>query len=148
MAPLIVMLVAWVGFRLAGVAGFDAADSWIDALRFALAVMFLFTSVSHFVPKTRMEMVRMVPALRHAEALVTLTGILEAAGAVGLLVPSLVRPAAIGLAAMLVAMFPANVHAARAGLSVGGRRAMPLALRFPLQVLWMALLTLTAWHFR
>jgi hypothetical protein len=28
------MLVAWVGFRVAGVAGFNAADSWVGALRF------------------------------------------------------------------------------------------------------------------
>src|SRR5262245_23708963 len=50
MVPLIVMLIACLGFRIAGIAGFNVADSWIGALRFALAVMFFFTSVSHFVP--------------------------------------------------------------------------------------------------
>jgi uncharacterized membrane protein len=147
MAPLIVMLVAWAGFRLAGVAGFHAADSSIGAFRCALAVMFCFTSVSHFVPRTRAEMIRMVPPMfGHPAFLVALTGILEAACAVGLLVPALVRPAAIALAALLIAMFPANVRAARTGLSVGGRRAMPLGLRLPLQLFWIGLLVLVAVH--
>ena len=84
------------------------------------------------------------PALEHPEFLVAFTGTLEAIGAVGLMVPALVRTAAIGLALLLVAMFPANVHAARAGLSVGGRRAMPLTLRLPLQLLWIGLLVWVA----
>jgi uncharacterized membrane protein len=147
MAPLIVMLAAWVGFRIAGVAGFHAADSWIGALRFALAFMFFFTSVSHVIPRTRAEMIRMVPpAFKHPLFLVALAGSLEAVGAVGLLVPVLLRPSAVALAALLVAMFPANIHAARAGLSVGGRRAMPLGLRLPLQLLWITLLVLIAVH--
>jgi uncharacterized membrane protein len=147
MAPLIIMLVAWVAFRIAGIAGFHAADFSIASLRFALAAMFIFTGVSHFVPRTRGEMIRMVPpALGHQAFFVTLTGVLELIGAVGLLVPSLVRPAAIALAALLIAMFPANVHASRAGLSVGGRRAMPLKLRLPLQLIWIGLLLLVGMH--
>jgi uncharacterized membrane protein len=139
------MLLGWVSFRFAGVAGFQAANSWIGSLRFALAIMFLFTAASHFAPRTRAQMILMVPpAFAHPALLVTLTGLLEAVGAVGLLVPSLVRPAATALAALLVAVFPANVHAARARLEIGGRRAMPLPLRLPLQLFWIGLLVLVA----
>ena len=62
MAPLIVMLVSWVAARLAGFTGFwPQMDSWSDALRVALAAMFVFTGVSHFHRRTRRDLVRMVP---------------------------------------------------------------------------------------
>jgi hypothetical protein len=62
MAPLIVMLAGWVVFRLTAAAGLlDAAESWSHSLRFALALMFLFTGAAHFVRRGRIEMVRMVP---------------------------------------------------------------------------------------
>ena len=142
MAPLIVMLVAWLALRLLGMVGIvPAADSWQSALRFALAAMFTFTAVSHFLPRTRPDLVRMVPSgLPWPQHLVTLTGLLELAGAVGLLIPLLVQAAAYALAALLVAMFPANLHAARARLSVAGRTAMPLRTRLPLQIFWIAAL--------
>jgi uncharacterized membrane protein len=148
MAPLIIMIVAWIAFRIAGMVGFAPSDSWNASMRFALAVMFFFTAVSHFVPKTRDELIKMVPpAFGHPAALVTLTGFLETAGATGLLVPVLVRPAALALAALMVAMFPANIRAARNGLSVGGHPAMPLRFRLPLQLLWIAMLAAVAVHY-
>ena len=41
---------------------------------------------------------------------------------------------------LLVAMFLANVQAAREGLMIAGRRAMPLPWRLPLQLFWIAAL--------
>jgi uncharacterized membrane protein len=80
------------------------------------------------------------PQLPYPGALVTLTGVAELLGAAGLLVPATAQWAAIGLAVLLVLMFPANVHAARSGLSVAGRLATPLALRLPVQIVWIGLL--------
>lgn len=142
MAPLIVMLVAWIVARLVGVTGlWVAADSWSGALRIALAAMFVFTAVSHFHPRTRPDLIRMVPAsLPTPGLLVTATGVLELLGAIGLLVPQALPWAAYGLMALLVAMFPANVHAAREGLTIAGRRATPLLWRLPLQLFWIAAL--------
>ena len=68
----------------------------------------------------------------------TLTGLFELIGAVGLLLPWAAPAAAYGLMLLLVAMFPANVHAACAGLQIGGRRASPLGWRLPLQIVWIA----------
>jgi uncharacterized membrane protein len=83
----------------------------------------------------------MVPASLPAPALlVTATACLEVIGAIGLLVPQVLPAAAYGLIALLVAMFPANVHAAREGLVIAGRRAMPLVWRFALQLFWIAAL--------
>jgi uncharacterized membrane protein len=142
MAPLIVMVVAWGVLRGIGAAGFfPAADSWAGALRFALAVMFVFTAISHFHPRTRGDLVRMVPPMFPEPALlVTVTGVFELAGAIGLLMPQLVVPAAYCLMALLAAMVPANIHAARAGLMIAGRRASPLVWRLPLQLFWIGAL--------
>ena len=142
MAPLVVMLVGWLAARAIGATGvWPAADSWNAALRIALAAMFVFTAVSHFHPRTRPDLIRMVPAALPTPALlVTATGVLELIGAIGLLVPQALPAAAYGLIALLVAMFPANVHAAREGLVIAGRRAMPLVWRVPLQLFWITAL--------
>jgi uncharacterized membrane protein len=142
MAPLVVMMIAWVVARSIGFAGLsDLADSWGGALRFALAAMFMFTAASHFHPRTRPDLIQMVPPRLPAPSLlVTATGLLELMGAIGLLVPRLAPLAAYGLMTLLVAMFPANIHAARAGIMVAGRRASPLVWRLPLQLFWIAAL--------
>jgi len=142
MAPLIVMLTAWLAVRVVGGTGLWLdADSWTGALRIALATMFVFTAVSHFHPRTRRDLVRMVPKTLPAPALlVSATGVLELLGAIGLMVPRALPAAAYGLIALLVAMFPANVHAAREGLVIAGRRATPLLWRLPLQLFWIAAL--------
>lgn len=141
MAPLVVMLVGWIGFRLLGGVGFDAASSWTGALRLALALMFAFTAISHFHPRTRPDLVRMVPsALPNPGLLVTFTGVLELLGAAGLLMTGFVQPAAYALIALLLGLFPANINAARKQLPVAGRPATPLVFRLPLQLFWMACL--------
>jgi len=142
MAPLIVMLAVWLAARLMGATGvWLQAESWTGALRIAMAAMFVFTAGSHFHPRTRADLVRMVPARLPAPALlVTATGVLELAGAVGLMVPRALPAAAYGLIVLLVAMLPANIHAAREGLIVAGRRAMPLLWRLPLQLFWIVAL--------
>jgi uncharacterized membrane protein len=146
MAPLIVQILAWLAFRLSGAMGlYPRAESWLGALAPALAVMFLFTGAAHFVPRTRDEMRRMVPpSFPRPALLVALTGALEIAGAIGLLVPSLTRVAAVCLALLLAVMFPANVHAARAGLTVAGRPATPVGPRFALQLFWIGCLVWVA----
>jgi len=142
MAPLIVMIAAWLVARLFGALTlWSAANSWSGSLRVALAAMFLFTAASHFHPRTRGDLVRMVPpALPAPGALVTLTGVLELMGAIGLLFPSTAVAAAYCLIALLLLMLPANVHAARAGLMIAGRRAAPLVWRVPLQLFWIGAL--------
>ena len=99
---------------------------WRDAARIGLAVMFLFTAASHFSPLGE-DMAKMIPPpLTGAMWVIYLTGVLEAAGAIGLLLPRFRRTAAWCLLALLVAMFPANIHAALNDVELGGRSASPL----------------------
>ena len=143
MAPLIVMTVVWILVRSAGtIIPWPARRTPAGgALRFALAAMFAFTAISHFHPRIRPDLIRMVPSsLPAAPLLVTATGILELFGATGLLIQSVRTVAAYCLVALLIALFPANVHAARAGLPVAGRPAASLTWRLPLQLFWAACL--------
>jgi uncharacterized membrane protein len=101
--------------------------------------MFCFTAAAHF---NRMsdDLVRMVPRwVPWPRAVVYFTGVCEIAGAIGLLVPPLRRVAGIALIAFLIAVFPANVGADRKRLTIAGRRATPLLIRLPMQVLFIAL---------
>jgi uncharacterized membrane protein len=117
---------------------------WWDALRIALAAMFLLTATAHW-GRRRGDLVRMVPAaFPRPDLMVTLTGVLELMGAIGLLVPAVAPWAALGLTMLLVAIFPANVRAARERLTIGGRQATPFVLRAVIQVVFVAATTAVA----
>ncbi|MDQ0378489.1 DoxX family protein [Amycolatopsis thermophila] len=112
MAPIVILVVVTLVLAGAGAAGVPWLRPWQVALRGGVAAMFTATGVAHFVG-LREQMISMVPpALPAPGLLVTLTGILELAGAAGVLWPRTTKWAAAGLSAMLVLMFPANVHAA------------------------------------
>lgn len=139
MAPLIALLVGFVAACTAGLLGVDALDGWHPALRVGLALLFVVTGTAHFATQRRADLIAMVPtALPRPDLLVTITGVLELAGAVGLLIPAAARWTAAGLALLMLAMFPANVSAARRGLTLGGRPVTPLGIRTVLQVVFIA----------
>jgi uncharacterized membrane protein len=100
--------------RLIGWLGVDYVDSWPQAVAAGLAVMFVMTGVAHFVPAMRRDMIAIVPPRLPAPGLlVTITGVLELLGAAGLLYPPTRVAAAVCLFVLMLAMFPANVYAAR-----------------------------------
>lgn len=125
-------------FRILGFAGIDVFATWEQSARVALATMFLFTAVSHFAPMKKDLIAMVPPALPRPDLLVFMTGVAELAGAIGLLIPRLTFWAACGLILLLGLMLPANISAARRGILLRGRRATPLWLRVPIQVLFIA----------
>lgn len=138
MVPLLVLVAVTLTLWVAGAAGVHRLRPWPVALRGGLAAMFVLTGVSHFVGM-RQDLVAMVPpALPEPGLLVTVTGVLELAGAAGLLLRRTAPWAAAGLAALLVAMFPANVYAAVSGLTIGDAPAMALVPRTLLQLVFLA----------
>ncbi|GAA1839549.1 DoxX family protein [Asanoa iriomotensis] len=145
MVPLVFLVAGFALARVVGLAGVDALDGWLPALRVGLAIMFVVTGLAHFAPKMRAGMIAMVPPrLPRPDLLVTVTGVLELAGAVGLLIPATTALAAAGLALLMIAMFPANISAARRKLSLGGKPVPALVPRSFLQVFWVALTTAVA----
>ena len=102
--------------------------------------MLCFTAAAHF-NTMRADLIRMIPpSIPNPELMVTVTGLCEILGAMGLLVPRTRRAAAIALIVFLAAVLPANIHAARSGVTIGGAAATPLVPRIALQLLFMVLI--------
>ena len=143
MVSLIVLALGMVIFRGLGFAGITAFEDWQTVVRFALALMFGFTGLSHFT-RTKNDMVKMVPPVfPRPLGLVYLTGAFEIMGAIGLVVlPGLRWLVGICLALLLVALFPANVYAALNKVIFRGKPATLLWLRLPMQALYIGLLAL------
>ncbi len=140
MIPFLVLVISTLALRALGAAGLHALDSWVWCLRGGLALMFLLTASAHW-GKRRRELIAMAPPIfPRPDVLVSVTGVLEIAGAVGLLIPMTAAAAAVCLAVLLVALFPANVRAARRKLTIGGRPATPLPLRALLQLTFIGAL--------
>lgn len=142
----IVLLVATLAFRLLGALGVARFATWRVSAGHGLAVMLVMTASAHFVPAdvtfmpNHADMVAMVPPFVPFPALmVYLTGVLELAGAVGLVLEGTRKAAAICLALLFVAVLPANVHAALNDVTFGGEPATPLWQRIPEQVLYIGI---------
>ena len=114
MAPLIALLAGSMAARIVGWLGVDYADTWVKAIAVGLAAMFVLTGVAHFAPPLRGSLIAIVPPRLPAPGLlVSFTGVLELLGAVGLLIPATRIAAGVCLLLLMVAMFPANIYAAR-----------------------------------
>jgi uncharacterized membrane protein len=144
MQVLAVLFGSLLVYRALGAAGVSLFASWIESARFALASMFVFTAVSHFAPMKRDLIAMVPPSLPRPDLLILATGVLELAGAGGLLFEATRFWAACGLILLLAAMLPANVSAARRGIEIRGRRVTPLWLRVPMQILFI----IWAWYIR
>ena len=115
MAVIVTLVLGTLGARLAGWLGDWAYfEGWPAAVAVGLAAMFVLTGVAHFVNPLRRDMIAIVPPQLPAPGLlVTITGVLELAGAVGLLYPPTRVAAAVCLFVLMLVMFPANVYASR-----------------------------------
>lgn len=142
----IVLLVATLAFRSLGALGVARFATWRVSAAHGLAVMLVMTASAHFVPASvtfmpnHADMVAMVPPFVPFPAFVVyLTGVLELAGAAGLVLERTRRAAGICLALLFAAMLPANVYAALNDVTLGGEPATPLWQRVPEQVLYIAI---------
>jgi uncharacterized membrane protein len=114
MAVVLSLVLGSLAARGVGWLGVDYVDSWPPAIAVGLALMFAMTGVAHFVPGMRRDMTAIVPPrLPKPGLLVTITGVLELLGAIGVLYPPTRVAAAVCLFALMVVMFPANVYASR-----------------------------------
>jgi uncharacterized membrane protein len=139
MLVLLILIASIFIFRGLGFVGVSALSSWAAAVRDGLAVMLLFTASAHFTPMKE-DLIRMTPRwVPRPRAMVFFTGLCELAGAIGLVISPTRRAAGIALILFFIAVMPANIHAARAGVTLRGRPATPLWLRLPMQILFIVL---------
>ncbi len=141
MKPLIVLLavfaISLVVTRISS-GRFEYAQSG----RIALSVMLVFTAIAHFVFTQGMAL--MIPAfIPFRTPIVYLTGILEIATAVGLLVPSLRSLTGCLLIAFFILILPANIYAAIKQVdyqtaTFNGKGLAYLWFRIPLQFVYIA----------
>ena len=137
MAPLLVLIASTVVLRLAGAAGVRPLASWRDATRVGLAVMFAFTGSTHFTAMKHDYAAMVPPPLTGQIWVIYFTGLLEIAGAIGLLVPRTRRLAGICLSLLLLALFPANVHATLNAINFRGEAPTDLWLRSLAQLVFL-----------
>lgn len=113
-------------------------------LRVGLGVFFIVAGLAHFA-MPRVYETMMPPWLPAHAALIAISGLAELAGGVGVLTKRFRRSAARGLIALLVVIFPANLHVAldpSAGdafstATIDLPRVL-LLLRLPVQALFIA----------
>ncbi|MEF3306375.1 DoxX family protein [Paenibacillus sp. GYB003] len=142
MIPLYALIAAFLMFKGLGLLGVAYFEGWHPPLRGAVAVMMLVAASAHW-GRRRSDLIRMVPAgFPGPDRIVTITGLLEIAGAVGIWFPATSQAASVALALLLVAMFPANVKAARERLTIAGRPVPNLLPRTMLQIVFVAAILL------
>ena len=131
---LVLTIVAFFGIGRGRYASFGVLQS---VLRVIAALPLLVSGIFlHFIRATTTASI--IPPLLPAPLfLVFITGLLEIAGAIGLFVPRFRQAAALCIAIMMVAVFPANVYAA--GKVIDGLQMPSVAVRAAMQIVYIVL---------
>jgi len=106
------------------------------ALRVVAALPLLASGPLHFIHTALLASI-IPPFFPYRPQLVLFTGVLELAGAIGLLLPTFTRLASACLAVLMIAIFPANVYGANQ--TVGGLHLPSVPVRLAMQVLYIVL---------
>ena len=88
-----------------------------NLVRITLGLLFIAASSLHFISDTELKIIP--PFLPWRRVALYVTGACEILGGIGLLIPRFKRPAAWGLVALLIAIYPANVYQAIKKVDVG-----------------------------
>ena len=109
----------------------------------AVAAFFCFAGVGHFT-NAGFFVAIVPPYLPAPLALVYISGVFELLGGLGVLHPSTRRLAGFGLLALLLAVYPANIHMALHPTDFPEMPAAALYSRLPLQFVFAAIVWWTA----
>ncbi len=107
--------------------------------RIVQGIFYMLAALPHFVAVDT-ELKLIPPFLPWRRAALYITGIFEFLGGLGLLVPHLRKPASWGLAALLIAIWPANIYHAILDKQSGRwpKTRIYHIIRFPLQIVLIA----------
>jgi uncharacterized membrane protein len=121
--------------------------------RTLLAIFYLIAGIAHL--KSPATFLAIMPGwVPFPEMVITLTGIAELAGAIGLMLPRLRYAAGIGLALYALCVWPANINHMVNNIALNGQTAsmayhIPRMIAQPI-IIWLALWVggFTNWPFR
>jgi uncharacterized membrane protein len=136
---LLITVAAWFVWAHKGLSSFGWKQ-WM--LRAVAALPLLASGLLHFT-RTALLATIIPPFFPYRPQLVLLSGALELAGAIGLLLPAFTRLASACLAVLMIALFPANVYAANQ--SVGGLHMPSVPVRLAMQIIYIVLLLIAGW---
>lgn len=110
-----------------------------NAGRWLLALLFVAAGALHFLRPAFYVRIMPPQLASSALALVYVSGFFEIAGGIGLALPRFRRTAGIGLIALLLAVFPANIYMAlKPALFADIGSPLALLVRLPLQAVLIA----------
>lgn len=118
----------------------ESPDSKVrTAFRYLLALGMVVAGTSHFT-QSQTFVAMVPPSLPSPLMLVYVSGVAEIAGGVGLLIPQLRRLASLGLIALYLAVFPANIYVALHHIPIGDFTPPAWAMwaRLPMQAVFIA----------
>lgn len=109
-------------------------------VRYILGLNFIAVGIGHFVAPEPFVSI-MPPYLPWHLELVYISGVFEILGGLGILIKPVRKAAAWGLIALLIAVYPANIHMLVNEVYLDGlpKSKLGLWLRMPLQFIWMYL---------
>jgi uncharacterized membrane protein len=139
---LVLTILAFFGLGRGNYASFGVSQV---ILRVLVALPLVVSGIFLHFFRTQITASIIPPAFPARTLMVVLTGVLEIAGAIGLFVPRLRRPATLWIAVMMVAVFPANIYAA--GKVVDGLQFPGVAVRTAMQIVYIVLVLLAGYGF-
>jgi uncharacterized membrane protein len=139
MSFFVLLVVLFAIVHIPPVAQWLGAGTRREKMRIAAGVAFIVASVPHFTSPER-YLPMMPPFVPEPVAMIYVSGGAELLGGLGLLVRRTARVAAWGLAALLVAIFPANIWVAINGANAAGLPSSPWYTwsRLPFQLVFIA----------
>jgi uncharacterized membrane protein len=137
--PIFLVALTIPAFFLAGRDGF-APFGWPQLGLRILVALILLSSASVHLLRPSFFVAAIPPAFPAPYTLVILSGLCEAAGAIGLFVTATRRAAAVCLAILMVAVFPANIYIA--GRTIGALHMPGVPVRGAMQMVFIALILL------
>ena len=147
MKPLLVLISVFL-ISLVSIILLSGDYNFALAARIAMSAMLLFTAIAHFVFAKGMSM--MLPDfIPYKTVVIWLTGFIEIAAAIGLLIPQIRIITAWLLIVFFILILPANIYAATKQIdyqkgTFDGNGTTYLYFRIPLQILFIVWVYLSA----
>lgn len=147
MKPLLILISVFL-ISLVSIILLSGDYNFALAARIAMSAMLLFTAIAHFVFAKGMSM--MLPDfIPYKTAVIWLTGFIEIAAAIGLLIPQIRIITAWLLIVFFILILPANIYAATKQIdyqkgTFDGNGTTYLYFRIPLQLLFIVWVYLSA----